>query len=82
MNYGFARNCATIAIAACLCVPVYAADASGAQRSDIVVTSQRALSQAGTKSEVPIAQTPQSIGVIAGGDIADLGLSNLNQTLR
>lgn len=82
MNYRIARNCAAIAIAACLCAPAYAADASEDQRSDIVVTGQRALSQAGTKSEVPIAQTPQSISVITGGDIADLGLSNLNQALR
>lgn len=82
MNYRIAGNCAVMAVAACLCAPAYAADASDDQRSDIVVTGQRVSSQAGTKSDVPVAETPQSISVITSGDVADLGLANLNQALR
>lgn len=82
MNYRIAGNCAVVALAACLCAPAYAADASDDQRSDIVVTGQRVLSQAGTKSDVRVAETPQSISVITSGDVADLGLANLNQALR
>lgn len=56
MNYRIVGNCAVVAVAACLCAPAYAADASDDQRSDIVVTGQRALSQAGTKSDVLVAE--------------------------
>jgi iron complex outermembrane receptor protein len=50
----------------------------------IVVTGERPLSvaSAGTKSSVPLAETPQSISVISARDIAGLGLQNLNQALR
>lgn len=75
-------NCAVVAVAACLCPPAYAADASDDQRSDIVVTGQRALSQAGAKSDVLVAEEMQSMSVITSGDLVDLGLVNLNQALR
>ena len=50
----------------------------------IVVTGQHAPVQAssGTKTDTPLAETPQSISVITSGDIAGLGLQNLNQALR
>lgn len=54
------------------------------QASDIVVTGQRPVTEAssGTKSDTPLAETPQSISVIDSSMIADLGLHNLNQALR
>lgn len=50
----------------------------------IVVTATKAdpSADAGTKSVLPIAETPQSISVISADDIAKLGLANLNQSLR
>src|SRR4051812_18027581 len=63
-----------------------AASADGAvdDRDTIVVTGARPRteSSAGTKSVAPIAETPQSISVLSSGDIADLGVANLNQALR
>ncbi len=57
-------------------------DATGDEQ--IVVTGQQPQNEAsaGTKSAIPILETPQSISVITNGDIADLGLQNLNQALR
>ena len=50
----------------------------------IVVTGQHPRDQAssGTKTDTPLAETPQSITVITADDIAGLGLQNLNQALR
>ena len=50
----------------------------------IVVTGEHAntLASSGTKTNTPIAETPQSISVISAADIAGLGLQNLNQALR
>lgn len=50
----------------------------------IVVTGEKAttIASSGTKSATPIVETPQSISVISAGDIAGLGLQNLNQALR
>ncbi|MEG3082228.1 TonB-dependent siderophore receptor [Sphingomonas sp. PB2P12] len=50
----------------------------------IVVTGQHTRDQAvsATKTDTPLAETPQSISVITGEDIAELGLQNLNQSLR
>jgi iron complex outermembrane receptor protein len=50
----------------------------------IVVTGQHSRGQAssGTKTDTPLAETPQSISVITAEDIAGLGLQNLNQALR
>jgi len=63
-----------------------ATDASDAdaRSEDIVVTGNAPVAQAaaGTKTVLPLAETPQSISVIAAGDIARLGLANLNQALR
>ncbi|AXJ95922.1 MULTISPECIES: TonB-dependent siderophore receptor [unclassified Sphingomonas] len=55
-----------------------------ADQSDIVVTGQQEADRASsaTKSATPIAETPQSISVVTGEDIAELGLQNLNQALR
>ncbi|WP_332836092.1 TonB-dependent siderophore receptor [Flavisphingomonas formosensis] len=52
--------------------------------SVIVVTGERerTVASAGTKSSLPLAETPQSISVIDARDIAGLGLQNLNQSLR
>lgn len=54
------------------------------QRNEIVVTGQKeaTVSSSGTKSDVPLAETPQSISVISAATIADLSLQNLNQALR
>ncbi len=51
---------------------------------DVVVTGQKPRDQAsaGTKSDTPIAETPQSISVVSGADVAALGLQSLNQALR
>ncbi len=60
-------------------------DASEPQdHSVIVVTGEKAttIASSGTKSATPIVETPQSISVISAGDIAGLGLQNLNQALR
>lgn len=61
-----------------------AAAATGEARSDIVVTGTKPATEAsgGTKSDTPLAETPQSISVITSETIADLGLQNLNQALR
>ncbi|MCK8456612.1 TonB-dependent siderophore receptor [Sphingomonas faeni] len=50
----------------------------------VVVTGQHARSQAssGTKTDTPLAETPQSISVITSDDIAGRSLQNLNQALR
>ncbi len=62
-----------------------AADAnSTGGRDDIVVTGTRAVTDAssGTKSDLPIAETPQSLSVIDSATISKLGVQNLNQALR
>ena len=82
MTYRITTHCAAIAIAACLCAPAYADEEEAEQRSDILVTGQRASASAGTKSDVPLAETPQSVRVITADEIANLGVANLNQALR
>jgi iron complex outermembrane receptor protein len=64
--------------------PAFAETDDAQDTQAIVVTGARPRSEAaaGTKSAVPIAETPQSISVINATDIADLGLANLNQALR
>jgi len=54
------------------------------QVQDIVINGAYSADEAssGTKSDTPLVETPQSISVIDAGTIADLGLQNLNQTLR
>lgn len=61
----------------------HAADAAPADDA-IVVTGAKppATASAATKSDLPIAETPQSISVVTGSEIATLGLQNLNQALR
>jgi iron complex outermembrane receptor protein len=60
------------------------ADDSTSPSDSIVVTGSRPVSEAsaGTKTDTPILETPQSISVISGEEISDLGLQNLNQALR
>jgi iron complex outermembrane receptor protein len=60
-------------------------DADAPNRTDeIVVSGERSAneSSSGTKSDLPLAETPQSITVIDAARISDLGLQNLNQALR
>jgi iron complex outermembrane receptor protein len=58
--------------------------AAGAQNDEVVVTGVKLRSEAsaGTKTDTPLAETPQSISVIDASEIADLRLQNLNQALR
>jgi iron complex outermembrane receptor protein len=65
--------------------PALAADVtSDSERDGIVVMGERSTREAsaGTKTSIPIAETPQSISVISADDIAGLGFQNLNQALR
>jgi iron complex outermembrane receptor protein len=57
---------------------------AGSSASEIVVTGAKPVNEAssGTKSDLPLAETPQSISVISSAEIANLGLANLNQALR
>ncbi len=66
--------------------PAFAEDAAdgAAGSEEIVVTGERShnAAMAGTKSALPIVETPQSISVVTADDFADLGLANLGQALR
>ena len=73
--------------AAIVVSPAYAQTAQTDADTDsgiIVVTGQHARTQAssGTKTDTPLAETPQSITVITADDIAGRSLQNLNQALR
>ncbi|KQN31834.1 TonB-dependent receptor [Sphingomonas sp. Leaf34] len=61
-----------------------AAPAASLDTGIVVVTGQHARNQAssGTKTDTPLAETPQSISVITSDDIAGRSLQNLNQALR
>lgn len=52
--------------------------------NEVIVTGRAAPDEASsaTKSATPLAETPQSITVVTGEEIAQLGLQNLNQALR
>ncbi|WP_277970810.1 TonB-dependent siderophore receptor [Sphingomonas echinoides] len=65
-------------------MPAFAETDEDQDAPSIVVTGERPRNEAaaGTKGSAPIAETPQSISVISASDIANLGLSNLNQSLR
>lgn len=88
-------SCASLAMSAALAgpalahaalpadAPAAAADAADTDRDTIVVTGAfQKTESSGTKSSLPIAETPQSISVITKEDIAKLGLANLNQAMR
>jgi iron complex outermembrane receptor protein len=83
-------TCATLALATALAAPAFAADvaapadAANADDNTILVTGALGDKQvsAGSKSTLPIAETPQSISVITREDIEKLGVANLNQSLR
>lgn len=55
-----------------------------ARRDEIVVTGDRAinLASAGTKSDLPLSETPQSVTEIDSKMLADLAIQNLNQAMR
>jgi iron complex outermembrane receptor protein len=61
-----------------------APDADDTPDDSIVVTAQTPVSEASasTKTAIPIAETPQSISVVSGAQISNLGLQNLSQALR
>lgn len=81
-----------LSVCALLCCSALATIPAAAQtetappdrRNDIVITGQLdpTLASSGTKSTLPVAETPQSISVITSDDISGLGLQNLNQALR
>ncbi len=76
---------AVLLASATTAAPSYAQTATATTDTGIiVVTGQHLRTQAssGTKSDTPLAETPQSISVITADDIAGLGLQNLNQALR
>jgi iron complex outermembrane receptor protein len=70
--------------AALLPAAAASATATAADTDEIVVTGAQPVNQASsaTKSATPILETPQSISVVDGSDIAKLGLQNLDQALR
>jgi iron complex outermembrane receptor protein len=78
------------ASALALAIALVAAPALAQQRvetasiDDVVVTGHQApdIASAGTKSALPLAETAQSITVVTGDEIQELGLQNLNQALR
>ncbi|HZV09547.1 MAG TPA: TonB-dependent siderophore receptor, partial [Novosphingobium sp.] len=61
-----------------------AADTADADTAGILVMGHQSAAPvtSATKSSLPIAETPQSISTISAQDIANLGLANLNQSLR
>jgi iron complex outermembrane receptor protein len=69
-------------------LPLAAAKATDADAApdtgEIVVTGDKpvTVASAGTKTDTPIVETPQSISVVDASDIARLGLQNLDQALR
>ncbi len=80
LGIAFLLGSAALAIA-----PGYAQTAQNDDESGvIVVNAQQARTQAssGTKTDTPLAETPQSITVITADDIAGRSLQNLNQALR
>jgi len=70
--------------AAFVAAPGYAQTLHEDASDVIVVTGQHPRDQAssGTKTDTPLAETPQSITVITADDIAGRSLQNLNQALR
>lgn len=75
-------SCSALAVSPALANP----DTPDAEqnRDDIVVTGHLdpTLASSGTKSTLPLAETPQSISVVTSDTISELGLQNLNQALR
>lgn len=81
-------SCASLAIGAALAGPAFAAapaaDAATNTEGETIIVQgalQKAPSSA-TKSNLPIAETPQSISTISRADLDNLGLANLNQAMR
>jgi len=75
---------AATGVAAVALLPLSAQAAATGSDDAIVVKGDRpaTVASSGTKSDTPIAETPQSISVIDAATIADLGIQNLNQALR
>ena len=64
--------------------PAVVTGAPDPDAGSVIVTAQRlaTTSSAGTKTDTPLIQTPQSISVLQSGFIQDLGLQNLDEALR
>lgn len=82
------QGTATSMLVACLLSNAAHADeadsSDGKRRDEIVVSATRSTTEAssGTKADLPLLETPQSISVIDAAELANLGLQNLNQALR
>ncbi len=83
-RFGLAVLLASAAAAPSYAQTVPDATAAGADTGIVVVTGQHPRTQAssGTKTDTPLAETPQSISVITSDDITGRSLQNLNQALR
>lgn len=86
-NYAL-HSCAIIALAAALSTPAHAeaeteasSEAeSGAAKSDIIVTADRAVTA--TKTDTALIETPQAIGVVTAAQIEARGAIGLQEALR
>ncbi|MEG8044287.1 TonB-dependent siderophore receptor [Sphingomonas faeni] len=83
-RFGLAVLLASAAAAPSFAQTAPDAAANGLDTGIVVVTGQHPRNQAssGTKTDTPLAETPQSISVITSDDIAGRSLQNLNQALR
>lgn len=89
MSRRFKRSYFLLGTALLSWTPLHAATAAdgagGADDREMVVitgTKPATVASAGTKTDTPLLETPQSVSVISSAEIADLGLQNLNQALR
>jgi len=71
-----------IAMSSMIAGAAHAADGNGADSIVVTGTRPATVASSGTKTDTPILETPQSISVVTGEEIAALGLANLNQALR
>jgi iron complex outermembrane receptor protein len=79
-------HCALAALAVGLTQPAYAmdedADAASAGHTEILVTSARQTASAGTKTDTPLSETPQSITVVTDDTFISQGAISVSDTLR
>lgn len=79
------RLACALLIGTILSGPAFAEGAAEAGDSGVIVVTgerQETIASAGTKSAMPLAETPLSVSVIDSQRIVGLGLQNLNQALR
>jgi iron complex outermembrane recepter protein len=77
--------CALAALAVGITQPAYAADdeaAADSSRPEILVTGARQASNAGTKTDTPLSETPQSITVITDDTFLSQGAISISDTVR